>query len=66
MESKGETAMPINEIMKNLRRVQEEIANHKREWSGAMGTCWEREDYQRKRKELQYYSGMALIQGLGA
>ena len=37
-------------ILEELRKVEESLANHRREWYDALGTCFEREDLQRKRE----------------
>lgn len=37
-------------ILDELRKIETEIANHKREWYDALGTCFEREDWQRKQQ----------------
>lgn len=38
------------EIMDELRKVQNTIAEHYREWAGMIGTCWERKDWNEKKR----------------
>lgn len=50
--------LTIDAILDKIAQIKKEIHYHKSEWWGMLGTKWEREDWQRKQKELRKYQSM--------
>lgn len=46
------------DILERIAEIRREIANHKSEWFGMLGTCWERDDWKRKHHELRDFEYM--------